>query len=186
MIYALLDKEALLKRALPLEKLAQKIESLNIPIAQYRNKSGRLEEKKEDLLLIRKFYTGKLIVNDTIELIDYADGLHVGQDDIRLFDTTLSLAISKVRKKIGKKLLGLSTHNKEEILEANDLDLDYIGLGAYRGTKTKQEAKVLGEEALDLAKLSKHPVGLIGGVKLSDNFNSQITYKVIGSDLYED
>ena len=90
-----------------------------------------------------------------------------------------------IRKKIGSKLLGLSTHNKKEILEANELDLDYIGLGAYRGTQTKAEAKILGSIALELAKASKHPVGLIGGVKLSDSFPTQIKYSVIGSDLYE-
>jgi len=185
MIYALLDKEVLSKRGLSLEKLSKKIESLNIPIAQYRNKSGSLDEKKDDLILIRKFYKGQLIINDTIELIDYADGLHIGQDDIRTFDSELDKSIDIIRKKIGKKLLGLSTHNREEIIEANALDLDYIGLGAYRGTKTKLEAKVLGDEALELAKFSNHLVGLIGGVKLSDKFDNQITYSVIGSDLYE-
>ncbi len=185
MIYALFDKESLLKRGLSLAKLSQKIQFLDIPIAQYRNKTGSLEEKRDDLLLIRKFYKGKLIINDTIELIDYADGLHVGQDDIRIYDSNLDKAVKIIRETIGKKLLGLSTHNKEEILEANELDLDYIGLGAYRGTETKSEAKVLGREALDLAKLSKHPVGLIGGVKLSDMFDKEITYSVIGSDLYE-
>jgi thiamine-phosphate pyrophosphorylase len=186
MIYALLDKEVLSKRGLSLETLSKKIESLNIPIAQYRNKSGSLDEKKDDLILIRKFYSGKLIINDNIELIDYADGLHIGQDDIRTFDNSLEKAIEIIREQIGKKLLGLSTHNREEIIEANELNLDYIGLGAYRGTQTKAEAKVLGNEALELAKISTHPVGLIGGVKLSDKFDKQITYKVIGSDLYED
>jgi thiamine-phosphate pyrophosphorylase len=186
MIYALLDKEVLSKRGLSLETLSKKIESLNIPIAQYRNKSGSLDEKKDDLILIRKFYSGKLIINDNIELIDYADGLHIGQDDIRTFDNSLEKAIEIIREQIGKKLLGLSTHNREEIIEANELNLDYIGLGAYRGTQTKAEAKVLGNEALELAKISTHAVGLIGGVKLSDKFDKQITYKVIGSDLYED
>jgi thiamine-phosphate pyrophosphorylase len=186
MIYALLDKEVLSKRGLSLETLSKKIESLNIPIAQYRNKSGSLDEKKDDLILIRKFYSGKLIINDNIELIDYADGLHIGQDDIRTFDNSLEKAIEIIREQIGKKLLGLSTHNREEIIEANELNLDYIGLGAYRGTQTKAEAKVLGNEALELARISTHPVGLIGGVKLSDKFDKQITYKVIGSDLYED
>jgi len=185
MIYALLDKELLFKRGLSLEKLSQKIESLNIPITQYRNKLGTLDEKKDDLVLIRKFYTGQLIINDTIELIEYADGLHIGQEDIRIFDSELDKAIILIRKKIGNKLLGLSTHNRAEILEANELDLDYIGLGAYRATQTKKEAKVLGDEALELAKLSNHPVGLIGGVKKSDKFDSQIAYRVIGSDLYE-
>jgi len=185
MIYILLDKEVLVKRGLSFQKLFQKLQNLNIPIAQYRNKIGSLEEKRQDLLEIRRYYSGQLIINDTIELIDYADGLHIGQDDIRKYSDNLENAIAIIRAKISTKLLGLSTHNKEEILEANGLDLDYIGLGAYRGTQTKAEAKVLGEEAIVLAKVSLHPVGLIGGVKLSDTFPSQIKYRVIGSDLYE-
>jgi thiamine-phosphate pyrophosphorylase len=185
MIYALIDKEGLSSRGFSIKEFSKKIQRLNIPIAQYRNKIGSLTEKKEDLLLIRRYYQGTLIVNDSVELIDYADGLHVGQEDIRVYQSDVIVAVTMLREKIGKKLLGLSTHNKEEILEANGLDLDYIGLGAYRGTKTKFEAKVLGEEALVFAKASRHPVGLIGGVKLSDTFDSEIAYKVIGSDLYE-
>jgi thiamine-phosphate pyrophosphorylase len=186
MIYALLDKEALLKKGLLLKELAQKIESRNITIAQYRNKSGSLQEKQQDLLLIKEYFKGTLIINDTIELIEFCDGLHVGQEDIREFNSNISQAVATIRATIGTKLLGLSTHNLKEITEANQLDLDYIGLGAYRGTKTKNEVKVLGEEALLLAKSSKPPVGLIGGVRLSDHFEQQITYRVIGSDLYED
>ena len=185
MIYALLDKEALVKRGLSLEQLSLKIENLKIPIAQYRNKVGSIDEKRQDLLEIRRYYTGQLIINDTIELIEYADGLHVGQEDIRCYADDLNEAVTLIRQKISNKILGLSTHNQEEILEANGLDLDYIGLGAYRGTQTKSEAKTLGEYCLTLAKLSNHPVGIIGGVKLSDTFPSQIAYRVIGSDLYE-
>jgi len=185
MIYALLDKEVLLKRGLSLMELSKKIQSLNIPIAQYRNKVGSLEEKRQDLLEIRRFYRGKLIINDTIELIAYADGLHVGQEDIRSYSDELTQAVALIRNTIGRKILGLSTHNKKEILEANGLDLDYIGLGAYRGTSTKSEAKVLGDKALEFAKESKHPVGLIGGVTLNDVFPSHIKYRVIGSNLYE-
>lgn len=185
MIYALIDKEGLSKRALSIEEFSKKIQLLKIPIAQYRNKIGSLNEKKRDLEIIRKYYDGTLIINDTLELIEYADGLHIGQEDIRKYHNNPLLAIEIIRKQISTKFLGLSTHNKEEIIEANDLNLDYIGLGAYRGTQTKSEAKVLGKEALALAKLSTHPVGLIGGVKLNDKFDSQITYSVIGSDLYE-
>jgi thiamine-phosphate pyrophosphorylase len=185
MIYALLDKEALVKRGFSLKQLSQKIQSLNIPIAQYRNKVGSLDEKRQDLLEIRRYYSGQLIINDSIELIVYADGLHIGQEDIRKYSNNLDEAVHLIRQKILTKTLGLSTHNKKEILEANDLDVDYIGLGAYRSTQTKEEAKVLGEMVLELAKLSLHPVGIIGGVKLSDTFPSQISYSVIGSDLYE-
>ncbi len=186
MIYALIDKESLSKRGLSLKKLSQKLEEMKIPIAQYRNKSAPLKLQKKDLSLIQKYYHGKLIINDNISLVDQVDGLHLGQEDIRRFSENLPFAIQKIRAEIGNKLLGLSTHNQEEILQANELDLDYIGLGAYRGTKTKLDASILGEKALNLAKLSHHPVGLIGGVKQSDKFGDEISYKVIGSDLYED
>jgi len=90
-----------------------------------------------------------------------------------------------IRQKIGRKQLGLSTHNKEEIIEANILDLDYIGLGAYRATHTKSEANVGGIALIKAAKDSIHPVGMIGGVTLKDEFEEPIYYKVIGSGLYK-
>ncbi len=185
MIYALLDKEVLLQKGFSLKQFFQQIQLLDVLLVQYRNKVGSLDEKRDDLLEIKKYYQGKVIVNDTLELIEYADGLHLGQDDLRAYNDDLTTAIRIVREKISYKLLGLSTHNQTEILEANTLNIDYIGLGAYRSTQTKVDAKVLGEEAITLAKLSKHPVGLIGGVKLSDTFTEDIAYRVIGSDLYE-
>lgn len=185
MIYALVDKETLLQKRVSLQSHIQHLSTFpNILILQYRNKSASLEEKKEDLLLIRDYYDGKLIINDTIELIDYADGLHIGQEDIRKYSNDLMHAVKLIRQKTGTKLLGLSTHNKEEILEANTLDLDYIGLGAYRATNTKSEANVGGKALIEAAKYSKHPVGMIGGVMLEDEFEEPIIYKVIGSGLY--
>ena len=136
-------------------------------------------------MTIRKYYEGTLIVNDTIELIDYADGLHIGQEDIRVYNDDLAEAVKEIRQIIGRKQLGLSTHNKEEILEANTLDLDYIGLGAYRATNTKSEANVGGKALIDAASHSHHPVGMIGGVNLEDDFEEPICYKVIGSGLYK-
>lgn len=186
MIYALVDKEILRSKDLSLSELLQHLKIFpNIPILQYRNKSGTLEEKKSDLLTIRKQYEGKLIINDCVELIDYADGLHVGQEDLREQSDDLQEAVRLIREKIGDKLLGLSTHDKAEILEANTLDLDYIGLGAYRASSTKSEANVGGSKLLDAAKHSKHPVGMIGGVRLDDEFEAPVVYKVIGSGLYK-
>ena len=135
-------------------------------------------------MIIREHYDGTLIVNDAIELIVYADGLHIGQEDIRIYSDDLVEAVQKVRQIIGRKELGLSTHNKEEILDANTLDLDYIGLGAYRATNTKSEANVGGKALIDVASYSEHPVGMIGGVTLEDEFEAPIHYKVIGSGLY--
>jgi len=180
-----LDKETLKQKGVSLISHLEHLKSFDIPIIQYRNKNGSFEEKKADIYIIREHYKGTLIINDTIELIDLVDGLHLGQEDIREYDEDLSVAVTKIRQKIGKKVLGLSTHDQKEIEEANYLDLDYIGLGAYRSTQTKSEANVGGEALLEAAKHSKHPVGIIGGVRLDDEFEGFIAYKVIGSDLYK-
>lgn len=185
MLYALVDQETLDRKAISLLALLEHINSLEIDILQYRNKIGTLEQKKNALLKIRENYKGKIIVNDTIDLIDYADGLHLGQEDISEIDSDKESAVLYIRERIGKKILGLSTHNIEEIEEANALDLDYIGLGAYRSTNTKKDASVKGEELLRAARLSKHPVAIIGGIHLDDRFDDSIQYKVVGSGLYE-
>jgi thiamine-phosphate pyrophosphorylase len=185
MIYALLDKGTLIKKGISLKHIANKIELLSIPIAQYRNKFASLSEQKKDLIIIRQYFSGKLIINDTIELISFADGLHIGQEDIREFSSDLNQAMKTIRSRVGNKFLGLSTHNYKEIIEANSLDLNYIGLGAYRATSTKEDVKILGEKALKLAKYSKHAVALIGGVRLNDKFGNEIKYSVVGSDLYK-
>ena len=109
----------------------------------------------------------------------------MGQEDLAKIDTNFNIAVDVIRKKIGNKILGLSTHNRQEIEVANSLDLDYIGLGAYRATSTKESVQVSGLSLLDIAKESNHKVALIGGVTLEDDFCEypQITYRVIGSNL---
>lgn len=186
MIYALVDMEMLGRRAISLQEHLRHLQNFQIPILQYRNKIGNLTEKRADLLTIRKYYNGTLIINDTIELIDIADGLHIGQEDITIYSDDPTEAIKYIRQKIGNKILGLSTHNLEEIEKSNLLDIDYIGLGAYRPTTTKQVDSIGGEALLELAKSSIHPVAIIGGVRLDDEFGSHIKYRVIGSGLLRD
>lgn len=183
-LYALIDRDSLIARAVSIEAFAQKLTEFNAPIAQYRAKNISTAQRIDDLKVIRSHYNGKLIVNDDIDAIAYADGLHLGQEDLLRFSDDKIEAVDTIRKLIGNKLLGISTHNKSEILEANDLDLDYIGLGAYRTTATKKEARV-GKALLDIAKISKHPVALIGGVRVDDHFDCElIAYQVVGSDLF--
>jgi len=185
MVYALIDKSTLDKRGWSIEKISKRVENLNIKIAQYRDKHSPLEEQLKNILEIKRYYSGKLIINDNIELIDYVDGLHLGQEDIRGFSLDLKEALFRVRERIKDKILGLSTHNIDEVKEANFLNLDYIGLGAYRATNTKNGARVLGKGALEIAKYSLHDVALIGGVRFSDTFPKYIKYRVIGSNLYD-
>jgi thiamine-phosphate pyrophosphorylase len=74
------------------------------------------------------------IVNDDVELallLD-ADGVHIGQDDE---------SAEKVRRKIGNKILGVSTHNLEEVEKAIAEGADYVGIGPIYSTTTKKDAK---------------------------------------------
>ena len=183
-LYALFDFELNQKFGWSIDKFINKCKKLNAKVLQYRDKINNIEKKQEILSEIRQKWENILIVNDDLELVKFADGIHIGQEDISKISIDKVKAIQKIRKKIGNKWIGLSTHNEKEILEANTLDIDYIGLGAYRDTSTKKDIKgVLGKEIEKLAKLSTHDVAIIGGVKVSDNIDFA-KYKVVGSDIY--
>ncbi|WP_373071132.1 thiamine phosphate synthase [Sulfurimonas sp.] len=183
-LYALCDQELLDSKGVSVEEFVKTATSLGAKVIQYRNKTSDTTFIKQQLIQIRKLYDGFLIVNDKYELVEFCDGVHVGQEDLKSIDSDVSKAVKILRSVIKKdKLLGISTHNEHEIIEANSMDLNYIGLGAYRDTSTKKDISgVLGDKVEELAKVSVHPVAVIGGVKLEDQFEN-ISYKVIGSGL---
>lgn len=183
-LYALCDQDLLDKKGLSLEDFIEIAKRKNAEIIQYRNKNADVAFIKQQLIKIRKLYDGFLVVNDAYELIEFCDGVHVGQDDLRAIDKDIFKAVKILREVIKKeKLLGISTHNKEEVLQANSMDINYIGLGAYRDTSTKDDiSTIIGEKLDEIASLSKHFVAAIGGVKESDRF-VHVTYHVIGSGL---
>jgi len=74
----------------------------------------------------------KLIMNDRADLCPAAefDGVHVGQDD---------LSPESARKIIGtQRWLGVSTHNPEQVAEADRTSADYIAIGPVFATRAKQ------------------------------------------------
>lgn len=185
LLYVLCDYETLLKKNISLEKFVNLCKKKDVKIVQYRDKISSLEEQKTNLLYLKSQLNIPIIINDKIELIEFADGLHLGQEDLDKIHKDKKLAVKLVRLKIKDKLLGLSTHNEIEILEANELALDMIGLGAYKNTNTKDVSTILGSKISYLAKISKHPVCAIGGVRIEDVIEN-IRFNVVGSGFYED
>jgi len=182
-LYALCDQSLLDDRGLSLEEFVEIAKDNNAEIIQYRNKTADVAFIKTQLIKIRKIYNGFLIVNDSYELIEFCDGVHLGQEDLHSIDNDIFKAVSIIRSVIGKdKILGISTHNEKEVLEANEMDLNYIGLGAYKDTSTKDVPNTLGSSLDTIAAKSKHFIGAIGGVKPTDKFQN-VTYHVIGSGL---
>ncbi len=182
-IYALCDADMLKEKGVDLLFFAERAKSLGAEVLQYRNKHADVATIKADLITLRRMWEGFLIINDHYELASFCDGVHIGQEDLYAIDADPSRAVKILKMAIGEdKIIGLSTHNLEEIEIANALEINYIGLGAYRATATKSDAKVLGEKLDTIASHSKHPVAAIGGVKLDDRFE-HVTYSVIGSGL---
>lgn len=183
-LYALCDQDMLEDRGISLEDYINLAKQNSAEIIQYRNKNADIAFIKQQLINIRKIYDGFLIVNDAYELVEFCDGVHVGQEDLQAIDENPIKAVKILRSVIGKdKILGISTHNKEEVLQANEMDLNYIGLGAYRATKTKKDISVvLGDSLDEIASESKHFVAAIGGVTKNDSFKN-VVYHVIGSGL---
>jgi thiamine-phosphate pyrophosphorylase len=74
---------------------------------------------------------GRIIVNDRadIALMTGADGVHVGQED---------LPIEAVRDIVGTdRIVGLSTHTREQIDRALETTADYVAVGPIFETGTK-------------------------------------------------
>src|ERR1700685_513907 len=102
----------------------------------------------------------KLIMNDRADLCLAAefDGVHVGQDD---------LSPESVRKIIGPdRWLGVSTHNPEQLAEADKTSADYLAIGPVFATSSKDKPdSVVGLEGVRRARaLTRKPLVAIGGI----------------------
>ena len=184
LLYVLCDWDTLQKRDISLNTFIDLCKKSNVKLIQYRDKTSSLAQQKENLIFLKKNLDVPILINDKIDLIEFCDGLHLGQEDFDLIHKDKKIAVKLIRKRIKNKLLGLSTHNEIEILESNELDIDMIGLGAYKNTITKDINNILGENISYLAQMSKHPVCAIGGVKIEDKIKN-ITFNVVGSGFYE-
>ena len=101
-----------------------------------------------------------LIVNDNPYLAKEinADGVHLGQTD---------MPPDIARGILGKeKIIGLSTHTKTQVLSAQFMEVDYIGLGPIFQTQTKKsQYKPLGTEIISWADArTRLPFVTIGGI----------------------
>ena len=121
------------------------------------------EQEAEALKQLCAKYHIPFVVNDSVEIaldID-ADGVHVGQSDIKGRD---------IRSMIGnEKILGISAGTVEEAVAAEKAGADYIGVGAVFDTSTKKNARNLSMEKLkEISESVSIPVVAIGGISASN------------------
>ncbi len=137
-------------------------------LLQYRNKRGNARVMLEQARELRRQsrarvpapHIPKLIMNDRADLALIAefDGVHVGQDD---------LSPESVRRIIGPdRWLGVSTHNPEQLAEADRTSADYLAIGPVFSTSSKERPDpVVGLEGVRRARLlTRKPLVAIGGI----------------------
>lgn len=141
-----------------------------ITMFQYREKDSSTLPFANKVAVAQKLktitnqYGVPFIIDDDIELMRAvnADGIHVGQDDTK---------IEQVISTCSDKIIGLSTHDQNEVSAANKIDgLDYIGIGPIFATNSKAHVKeAIGIDSLvQLYALANHPAVAIGGIHLNN------------------
>ncbi len=87
-----------------------------------------------------------------------ADGVHLGQEDL------VSYPIDAARQLLGPdRMIGLSTHSREQFRRANEMDADYLAFGPIFPTRTKDYSIGTGD-IREVLRVAVKPVVLIGGV----------------------
>ena len=161
LLYAVTDR-CWLKEGERLLSVCEEVLANGATFLQIREKdldAGSFEAEAASLKALCARYAVPYVVNDSVEiaLAIGADGVHVGQSDIKGRD---------IRSLIGPdKILGISAGTVEEAIAAEKAGADYIGVGAVFGTSTKKNARNLTVEKLrEIANAVSIPVVAIGGI----------------------
>jgi thiamine-phosphate pyrophosphorylase len=167
-LYAILDASCFSTSEQYL-KTGDELVDAGVRLIQYRNKTGNARAVLAEARALRERFSRtrvsaphgfKLIMNDRADLCLAAefDGVHVGQDD---------LSPESVRKLIGaNRWLGVSTHNPEQVKEADRTPVDYIAVGPVFGTTSKANPDpLIGLHGVRRAReLTNKPLVAIGGI----------------------
>jgi thiamine-phosphate pyrophosphorylase len=118
----------------PLAELARMVVAGGATLIQLRDKHGTTRRLIDEARAIKAALAGTgvpLVVNDRVDvaLIAEADGVHVGQDDMRVEDA---------RRLLGPKaIIGLSIKSVALANAAPIEQLDYVGVGGVYATTSK-------------------------------------------------
>lgn len=161
LLYAITDR-SWLKQGETLTDVCREVLENGATFLQIREKDldeKNFEKEAAELKSLCEKYRVPFVVNDNVQIaldID-ADGVHVGQSDIKGRD---------IRSLIGPdKILGISAGTVEEAIAAEKAGADYIGVGAVFSTSTKKDARNLSIEKLrEICGAVAIPAVAIGGI----------------------
>jgi thiamine-phosphate pyrophosphorylase len=102
----------------------------------------------------------KIIYNNWVDwaIKINADGVHLGPGDF---------PVQEARKLLPNKIIGYTVKSWRDVVEAQNLDLDYIGVQVFQSPFTKPESTFWGLEDLKKIRLfSRHRIVALGGINL--------------------
>lgn len=141
-----------------------------VDVLQFRDKHTphkQLYDIGTRLREICHHYGVLFIVNDQLEvaLAAGADGVHLGQDDMKTDVARLILH----QNGVGNFLIGRSTHSLEQALAAEKDSVDYIGIGPVFATPTKPTYNPVGLELVrQVTSQVQLPHVAIGGIDMTN------------------
>lgn len=164
-LYLVTDRDLLLGKDL-LWTVEQAVRG-GVGMVQLREKECTTREFVELAVELKRVLTPygvPLIINDRVDvaLASDADGVHIGQSDMR-YETVRRLLPAG-------KIIGLSVESRKQVAEANTLDVDYIGVSPVFSTSTKTDTVI--EWGLDglrwIRANSRHKIVAIGGINIGN------------------
>ncbi len=160
-LYAILDL-GLLPTFAALRACALELSGSGVTLMQYRAKNTSPRDSLAHARELRRILPPevRLVMNDRADLCVAAgfDGVHVGQDD---------LSPLGARTVVGEgRIVGVSTHNVDQVRLADAAPVDYIAIGPVFTTSTKVKPDpVVGLEGVRTARaLTSKPIVAIGGI----------------------
>lgn len=188
LLYAIVDPTQMWGR--PFDSVLDDMLAGGVSVLQLRVKD-QPADKFLDMALSAREKTARanclFIVNDRVDiaLAAQADGVHIGQGD---------LPLEAARHIVGDKLIGVSTHNLTQAIEAERGGADYIGFGPMFPTHTKETGYT--SRGLEMLKNVRRrvsiPIVAIGGITAGNLAQTResgadaiamISYLTQGSDI---
>lgn len=134
------------------------------------------------ILHITKKYNIPLIINNRVEIAKKLDvSLHFGKSD---YNHTIAQFLHEKRP---NQIIGYSIDTIDDLNEnaAIPTNIDYLGVGAIWASKTKQDAKQLGLEGLQILAngFNNYPIIAIGGIVLENLQDIFLSENIVGVAL---
>jgi thiamine-phosphate pyrophosphorylase len=161
-LYVILDPDF---TALPLSQLGVSLAAAGVRLMQLRCKhasAAHMHTLASELASVLQPAGVRLIVNDRADVaaLSGASGVHVGQEDLPVEDAR--------RFCVPPLWVGVSTHNLEQLREAEGTSADYIAVGPvfHTGTKANPDPVVGIDFVRKARQLTRKPLVAIGGITL--------------------